>query len=137
MAFYEKPKNHEGRNFACVVNFTKSPELEFDIYARGYKIAAETVVSSIINKGHFGDYEVYPALLLYRHSFELSLKSIVIIENILLCTKNNTSFNKPNLSHDLSTLLKNATDVLNLLFENNNYIIETIKEISIISNLIR
>lgn len=74
MAFYnEKMDDHT--NF--VTSFTRSPQYDFGVYARGYARAAKLVSEAVIASVHFPDYEAYPVVFLYRHALELYLKSLI------------------------------------------------------------
>jgi len=50
-------------------------------YLTGYKECADRIVESVVgtNGRHMGDNLAYPAVFLYRHHFELSLKTIILI----------------------------------------------------------
>lgn len=51
----------------------------FNLYAEHFKKAADQLILSIgSNHGHIGDTLINPAIYLYRHSIELSLKAILI-----------------------------------------------------------
>ncbi|MEC0105351.1 hypothetical protein P4H27_00195 [Paenibacillus taichungensis] len=50
----------------------------FDLYSEHFKEAADKLIDSIgANRGHIADNIINPALFLYRHSVELSLKAIL------------------------------------------------------------
>ncbi|MFC4598063.1 hypothetical protein [Cohnella hongkongensis] len=58
-------------------NFRESYEF-FDLYSEHFKEAADKLIDSIgANRGHIADGIINPALFLYRHSVELSLKAIL------------------------------------------------------------
>ena len=48
-----------------------------DLYARGYKKAADTLVEEVLRTANHQDILVYPILFLYRHYLELQLKVII------------------------------------------------------------
>ena len=69
-------------NNACL-NFLH-PSQELDVYAHGYKQAADILVDHISAIKRNQDILVYPIVFLYRHYIELCLKKIVRDGNILL-----------------------------------------------------
>jgi hypothetical protein len=50
---------------------------KWDSYASGYKLAAETLASKVIQEVNYRDTLVFPIVFLYRHYFELRLKEII------------------------------------------------------------
>jgi hypothetical protein len=69
-------------NTACL-NFLHSSQ-ELELYARGYKQAADILVDHISAMKRYQDMLVYPIVFLYRHYIELCLKEIFRDGNILL-----------------------------------------------------
>lgn len=130
MSFYNQPSRISGKfeNFVC--NFTPNPELNFDVYAKGYKEAAELLTKSVLDKSRFADYEAYPIVFLYRHAFELYIKALIINSSELFRLKNQKLIRDIDLTHDLEKSLRTASEILSLLYPNDNLIISTIKEIS-------
>lgn len=49
----------------------------FDIYAYGYRAAADQIVQHVLETGRSPDYLVYPICFLYRQYLELRLKAII------------------------------------------------------------
>ena len=59
--------------FACL-NFTP---YEWDLYAQGYKLAADLLVQHVKRTGEDQDTLVYPIVFLYRQYLELRLKELI------------------------------------------------------------
>jgi hypothetical protein len=57
-----------------VISFTKYPQKDFGIFAKGYARAASLLAEQLLEKPRFSDYEAYPVVFLYRQAFELYLK---------------------------------------------------------------
>ena len=71
MSFYNSI--NDSSNF--VISFTSDPKQDFGVFAKGYTLAASTLAEQLLKKPHFADYKAYPVVFLYRHAFELYLKS--------------------------------------------------------------
>lgn len=52
-------------------------------YARNYKLAADSLISSVKERDVAVDSVVYPVLFLVRHQFELGLKELLALVNRL------------------------------------------------------
>lgn len=63
------------------LNFT---QYKWDIYAVGYKDAADILVNSLLDGKRLVDNLVYPIIFLYRHYIEIRLKEITMSGNQLL-----------------------------------------------------
>ena len=68
-------KRRDRRN--TVLNWHRAPEEEFDIYARAYWDAAQTLVNNVQLDQVYG-YDACPVVFLYRHALELYLKAILL-----------------------------------------------------------
>lgn len=95
-------------NNACV-GFAKC---EWDLYARGYKRAADLLVSHIDASGGDQDVLVYPILFMYRHYFELRLKQLVRDATVLL----DEEFKIPG-AHPLTPLYVRLVQKLNVIHQ--------------------
>jgi hypothetical protein len=85
----------------------------FDMFAEGYKKAADILVANIkVNDGLDVDYLVYPIAFLYRHHLELRLKHI-INEGIQLLAKSD-GFPE---HHNLGGLWETAKQIINEVFQ--------------------
>lgn len=83
----------------------------WEVYAGGYKEAADRLVRSILQNRMSLDALIYPVVFLYRHWIELRLKEIISQGSILL--------RKPELapmSHDLQKLWQPARIVMTELW---------------------
>ena len=73
MAFYDETFDSSAFSFYV----SSDPKTAFNVFATGYRRAAETLTGSLLRKPRFSDYEAYPAVFLFRHAFELSLKHAI------------------------------------------------------------
>ena len=73
MAFYDETFDSSAFSFYV----SSDPETAFNVFATGYRRAAEILTDSLLRKPRFSDYEAYPAIFLFRHAFELSLKHAI------------------------------------------------------------
>ena len=71
MPFYNKPIDHTYFS----ISFTSNPKYDFVTFIKGYSSAANMLVNQLIERINFPNYNAYPAVFLYRHVFELSLKN--------------------------------------------------------------
>lgn len=78
----------------------------FDLYAYGFRVAAETLADQVIESGTKHDYLIYPICNLYRHYLELRLKQIIRAGRSLL---GENDFEK---THDLRALWVEARRIL-------------------------
>jgi len=62
-------------NNACL-NYTSNT---WDLYATGYKEAADNLAKSVDETRHHADLFVYPIVFLYRHYLELRLKDLLMM----------------------------------------------------------
>lgn len=60
-----------------VISFSSNPRQDFFIFARGYFNAAAILSETLISSTNFADYNAYPIVFLFRHSFELNIKGIL------------------------------------------------------------
>lgn len=86
---------------------------EWDLYARGYKRAADLLVSHIGASGSDQDVLVYPILFMYRQYFELRLKQLMRDAAVLL----DEEFKLPG-THALTPLYVRLVEKLNVIHEN-------------------
>ncbi len=61
-----------------VFNFLGNPKGEFASYARSFHRSGKILADELFSKGGFNDLDACPVVFLYRHSFELYLKAIVL-----------------------------------------------------------
>lgn len=105
MAFYKynDEKNVDKSDF--IIGFSPSQGNHFDIFARGYWNAGKTIAKDLLSRNYFHAYDAYPVVFLYRHAFELYLKSFFIKEKFFDFFQQ-TSFADENLqlSHKLTPL---------------------------------
>ncbi len=73
MAFYNQEYDHS--TFSYYLG--GDPRAAFNIFATGYRSAAEKLTKSLLRKRRFLDYEAYPVIFLYCHALELSLKHAI------------------------------------------------------------
>lgn len=66
---------NDGTN--VVISFGDNPKNHFGAFAKGYRLAASQMAERLMAQVRFRDYEAYPVIFLYRHSFELYLKNIL------------------------------------------------------------
>lgn len=85
---------------------------EWDLYARGYKRAADLLVSHIDGSGSDQDVLVYPILFMYRQYFELRLKQLMRDTAVLL----DEEFKLPG-THPLTPLYVRLVKKLNVIHE--------------------
>ncbi len=126
MPFYNSINNPS--NFS--ISFSKNPRNDFGIFAKGYFKSAESLKETLLSQNQFSDYEAYPIVFLYRHSFELYLKNI-IYSTILLSTFKGLSEIDLKLYnfHTLKPLAEKATKILKTLFANDRDLINFSKKI--------
>jgi hypothetical protein len=113
MAFYNSID--DSKNF--VISFSQSPKYDFKIFAKGYAQAGSALSKMLLQKNHFGDYEAYPVVFLYRHAFELYLKGFYyqarLIAGFKICYMDESkSVNK----HRLEPLAKTFKEICKILF---------------------
>ena len=65
----------------------RQPTDGWDIYATGYKSAADAIVEHLDEKGHHRALMVHPVVFLYRHYLELRLKELLLKSSQLLESK--------------------------------------------------
>jgi hypothetical protein len=117
-----------------VASFIDNPRGQFGVYAVGYRLAAETVVESLVRKGGFRDYEAYPVVYLYRHAFELHLKNIVYRVALLLSFNGEESVDTDyDNQHALCPLAERASAVLEKAFPDDAGLKEVIGRIDAIA----
>lgn len=73
MSFYDQVS--DGADFAA--SFTRNPQMDFPVYAKAYRLAADRLCEALFDSPQFRCYEAYPIVFLYRHALELSLKGII------------------------------------------------------------
>ncbi len=113
MAFYDKVS--DSTNF--VISFTPSPRGDFGVFAKGYTLAANRLVSFLLEAPRFSDYEAYPLVFLYRHALELALKHVIYSSVKLALFKYLDNVNQGlQNSHDLRRLSQIVESLLAHLF---------------------
>lgn len=83
------------------------PWLEnFTSYADKYKCAVEKLTEVIQNNSYYMDQLTYPIMFLTRHTLELRLKAIILVQEKILSITNqdNKTKKKQNATHSLSSL---------------------------------
>ena len=103
--------------FNVISSFSKNPKNDFGIYAKGYHNSAKILKDNFLSKIGFGDYDGYPIVFLYRHSFELNLKNIIYSGIRLSHLKNIDDFdNKLYNNHFLLNLAEQCEKILKKVF---------------------
>lgn len=116
--------------FNVISSFSENPKNDFGIYEKGYHNAARILTDNFIAKTGFSDYDGYPIVFLYRHSFELSLKNIIYNGIRLSHLKNIDNFdNKLYNNHFLLNLAEQCEKILKKLFSDDIGIDDLIKKI--------
>ena len=86
---------------------------DIDLYATGYKKAAEKLIETVLNKPIDQDILIYPIVFLYRQYVELRIKEIIIEGRILL--EEGNDFPK---HHNIWNLWCTAKQISIKVFEN-------------------
>jgi len=101
MAFYNSVSDRN--NF--VISFTKNPQQDFGVFARGYAQAASVLAEYLLEQPCFSDYEAYPVVFLYRQAFELYLKGFYYKANLISALKEGPSIDCQSINkHELQPL---------------------------------
>jgi hypothetical protein len=130
MPFYYS-KNQMSNFVSC---FKNNMRLEFDTYAKGYRFAARTVTEKLLSKQSFPDYNAYPVVFLYRHSFELYLKHIIYSSSHIAAFRRMENIDsKLYKNHDLLYLSEVSIKILKITFPDDNDIAELFKDIKSIA----
>jgi len=109
MTFYDKDID---RTY-FLISFTSNPKYDFGAFAKGYSSAANTLAEQLIKKVNFPDYQAYPVVFLYRHSFELNLKNVIYWSARLLAFKGVEDIGERLYNtHNLIKLAANAERIL-------------------------
>lgn len=126
MAFFNEI--NDASNF--IIGFSQDPRRDFDIFAKGYTLAASRLANSLLEASRFSDYEAYPVAFLYRHAFELSLKH-VIYESARLASFRFSNFidDKLQNSHNLKMLSVTVGKSLKAQFPHDILIDKVVKSI--------
>ncbi|MEM8543013.1 MAG: hypothetical protein AAGF66_03345 [Cyanobacteria bacterium P01_H01_bin.119] len=121
MAFYDTAS---GDFSEFSISFTHNPLSDFGIFAKGYRTAARTTTTQIINQlqkdRRFSDYLAYPVVFLYRHSFELYLKNIIYWAILLVNLRGTEVEEKLQNTHDLTSLADKAKNFFFRAFPEEN-----------------
>ena len=88
----------------AMLNWTSFP---LDLYAGGYKDAADTLARVLLDRKAPMDSAIYPLVFLYRQGIELQLKLILPLARRL-----NGEKTKKDLSHGLKAMWKELRDIL-------------------------
>jgi hypothetical protein len=134
MPFYNKIKSR----YNIVTSFHRKPisknsksALGFSAFALGYHNAAKLLSKSFLSKPGFYDFDGYPIVFLYRHSFELYLKNIIYRAAVLGAFKDIKNIdNKLYNTHSLSELSLPSIELLKILFPKDKYVKEISKTIN-------
>lgn len=104
----------DGRSHGTVIlNWRGKPEKEFGYMAEAFHDAAKDAIRKLKRNKHFGidgipieDFRAYPAIFLYRHALELSMKAILLIGTKMLALKGESQVNRRELlsTHSLDWL---------------------------------
>jgi hypothetical protein len=126
MPFYNQINNY--LNFS--ISFSKTPRNDFGILAKGYRLAAETVVTELAKSNHLLSYKAYPVVFLYRHAFELNLKNTIYkLANLLHFQRTNDKDMKLYNHHDLRDLSGKARKVMLKAFPNDQSLVPILDDI--------
>lgn len=107
-----------------LISFTNDPKGDFDVFAKGYTLAANRLAASMLEAPRFADYEAYPVVFLYRHALELSLKHIIYGGVKLAAFRRMDDINEQlKNNHNLLQLSRSAGRVLLLLFPKDEMLI--------------
>ena len=113
MPFYYDQKDRS----SFMISWYQNPRDAFDVFSRGYRKAAENLVSQLLEAPRFSDYEAYPVIFLYRHALETSLKHIIYksadLAAISLVEEHDHGFLN---SHNLLELARTVDRVLGRLY---------------------
>lgn len=119
MAFYDE--ECDASNF--VISWTWDPKKDFGMFAKGYTLAAERLTTLLLEAPRFSDYEAYPAVFLFRHALELSLKHVIYRSGVLAAYKELDDLDdKLYNNHDLRSLSLAASAALALLFPDDEFV---------------
>jgi hypothetical protein len=92
--FTDKPGYHH-----ATINNRFYSSANWEAYARGYLVAADSLVTKVLQEDSNHDILIYPIVFLYRHYFELRLKEIIDRGSALLDEET-----KMPTHHDLMTI---------------------------------
>lgn len=122
--------NDNINRFNIISSFSKNPKNDFGLYAKGYHNSARILTENFITSISFSDYDGYPIVFLYRHSFELSLKNIIYNGIRLSRLKNIDDFdNKLYNNHSLLNLAEQCEKILKKVFSDSIGIDDLIKKV--------
>lgn len=100
-----------------VISFSKHPRNDFGVFGKGYMHAASKLAEDLLSRPHFGDYDAYPVVFLYRHSLELYLKNVIYRSALLTAFKGLKNIDRGLiLNHKLVPLSQKAAEILRRLF---------------------
>jgi hypothetical protein len=117
------------------VSFIGNPQRDFGIFARGYSLAGQTLSESILQRGHFPDYEAYPIVFLYRHSLELYLKGLLIEAGFLVAFRGEDDVDaKFKFNHRLGILANTFEMVYRKLFPTDAELHRVLGEVKIVAS---
>lgn len=104
--------------------FCGDPKGALNVFANGYRKAAETLTRSLLRRRGFSKFEAYPVIFLYRHAFELSLKHAIYkaTENPEIDDADN--FNSSLTRHRLVPLAENIENLLARLFPGDDVLLQ-------------
>jgi hypothetical protein len=112
--------------FNFVVNFIDLPKNDLSAFAHGYKIAADALSSNILeNQIGFADFELYPIVFLYRHSFELYLKALMYHCAHAQRLEGLPAINEQYKSHELVQIAVKVQGALKIISESDKEILKT------------
>jgi hypothetical protein len=72
LAFYNQEYDHSTFSY-----WLGEPKDAFNVFAAGYRSAAEHLTESLLTRPNFAGFQAYPVVFLYCHALELSLKHAI------------------------------------------------------------
>lgn len=126
MAFYDQEYDHSTFSYWLGI-----PKDAFNIFATGYRSAAESLTESLLQRPAFAAHEAYPVVFLYCHAFELSLKhAIYKAAEFAGYTGVSEVEDRLRNIHDLQKLLESLDRSLELLFPEDVFLRNLIERIA-------
>ncbi len=104
-----------------VISFYAAPKEQFGAFAKGYRQAADLLARDLLDQTHIRDYQAYPLVFLYRHSFELGLKNIIYKAMKLAMFRDVRQIDyKLHNCHNLTHLSNRVVEIMKILFSQDN-----------------
>jgi len=121
MAFYNSI--NDLNNF--VISFTRNPQGDFGIFAKGYTQAASLLAEHLLGKQSFSDYEAYPVVFLYRQAFELYLKGFYYKARLISSFKDSESLGCQFIyTHKLKPLAETFQKICKVMFPSEHLLLQ-------------